>query len=73
MGTTNGLLWISTPTFTVGLNVHRGLVVEAPPIARRWAKVGASVYNVASFARRRLRADVRWIPEKQGASDGPRT
>lgn len=33
----NGMLWISTPRYTVGLIVRDGQVVHGPPIARSWA------------------------------------
>lgn len=33
----NGLLWWSSDRATVGLIVRRGVVVDAPPYARRWA------------------------------------
>lgn len=31
-----GMIYLSTPSFTVGLIVKDGIVTEAPPIARLW-------------------------------------
>jgi hypothetical protein len=55
----NGLIWLSTARYTVGLVVRDGVVVDAPPIARRWA-MGRDARQVWRDARG---AKLVWLPD----------
>jgi hypothetical protein len=55
----NGLIWHSTPRATVGLVVSGGVVISAPPYARRWA-LGRPAEELLNDPR----ADTAWIPEE---------
>lgn len=48
----DGMIWLSTPRYTVGLIVRGGRVVTCPPLARRWA-YGKLAHDVWSAAARR--------------------
>lgn len=54
------MIWISTPKYTVGLIVRDGVIVDAPPLARKWA-LGRSARKVWNQAEG-YGARVRWIP-----------
>jgi len=45
----DGLLCVSHPRYTVGLVVENGIVIEAPPYARRWT-LGRTVLEVTEAA-----------------------
>lgn len=45
----NGLLCVSHPRYTIGLVVRDGIVVEAPPYARKWT-LGRTVQEVTNAA-----------------------
>jgi hypothetical protein len=62
----NGLLRCANDRLVAGLVVRDGVVVDAPPIARRWA-LGRQAVAVANEARRRG-ADVQWIPDPPTAN-----
>lgn len=63
----NGVLWWSTKVATVGLVVQGGIVVDAPPHARRWA-MGRPAQSLISQARRfRDHVTLAWIPEERQA------
>lgn len=68
-----GMIYLSTPSFTVGLIVKDGVVVDAPPIARRWT-IGRDARLVWQQAARRG-ARLAWMPEtsmvKMRASSDP--
>ncbi|WP_433220557.1 hypothetical protein [Microtetraspora malaysiensis] len=57
----NGLIWWSTGRATVGLVVRDGVVVEAPPYARRWAQ-GREAGEIYREGDRRAGVTVAWIP-----------
>ena len=57
----NGLIYLSTPRFTVGLIVKNGVVVQAPPITRRWA-LGMTVQEVWSRCQREGNV-LKWVPD----------
>lgn len=57
----NGLIFYSTPTYTVSLVVRDGIVVGAPPFARRWA-LGHDAHQVVLDGVRR-NADLAWLPQ----------
>lgn len=61
--TADGLLWISTRHYTVGLIVHAGTVTDAPPIAARWA-LGRDARPLWREAHRRG-ADLAWLPDDE--------
>lgn len=54
------MIWISTDRYTVGLIVRDRVVIEAPPLARKWAlgRDARKVWNEATS----YGAIVRWIP-----------
>jgi hypothetical protein len=55
-----GLIWLSTPRYTVGLIVEAGRVVDCPPLVRRWA-YGKFARDVWIEAKRRG-ARLEWLP-----------
>lgn len=55
----DGMIWLSTPRFTVGLIVRAGRVVDCPPIARSWA-YGRLAYGVWARAARRRDTRLAW-------------
>lgn len=57
----DGLIWLSTTSYTVGLIVRGGVVVETPPIARRWAR-GRDARELWRESRRRG-ADLEWMAD----------
>jgi hypothetical protein len=57
----NGLIWLSTRRYTVGLVVCGGAIVETPPIARRWA-LGRDARALWREAARRG-AKLAWLPD----------
>ena len=61
MSSPAGLIWLSTPRYTVGLIVDGGRVVAAPPYARRWA-LGRDARQVWREAKARG-ARLDWIPD----------
>lgn len=62
-----GLLIWSTPGVTLGLVVRDGIVVDAPPYARKWA-LGRSARELWHEARVRG-VDVVWIPAPSDTGD----
>lgn len=58
----NGLLCVSHPRYTVGLIVRAGLVVEAPPYARKWA-LGRTPLEVTIHAG--PQAKVVWLEDEE--------
>jgi hypothetical protein len=62
----DGLIWYSTPRYTVGLSVRAGRVVEAPPVARRWA-MGRDARDLwRELARQRATqrgVRLEWLPD----------
>jgi hypothetical protein len=56
----NGLIYMSTARFTVGLIVVNGMVIDAAPYARKWT-LGRQAAQVWRDARRRG-ARVVWLP-----------
>lgn len=58
--TTDGLMYLSLPRYTVGLVVRGGRVVDAPPIAVEWT-LGRDARQVWREAARRG-ARLVWIP-----------
>lgn len=61
MNGTTGMIYLSTPTLTVGLIVKDGIVVDAPPIARRWT-IGRDARAVWRQAARKG-ARLAWVPD----------
>lgn len=59
-----GMIWLSTPRYTVGLDIVDGVVVDAPPIARRWT-IGRDARTVWREAARRG-ARLVWLPAATG-------
>jgi hypothetical protein len=57
--TASGLVWVSTSKVTVGLVVENGVVVDAPPYARRWA-LGRRLAEVWPIPRSGM--TVKWLP-----------
>lgn len=53
----DGLIWYSTPAATVGLVVKDGVVVDAPPYARKWA-LGRSAEELLNHSH----ATTAWLP-----------
>lgn len=58
----SGLIWLSTPSATVGLVVVDDRVVDCPPYARGWA-LGRDAGEVWRAAKARG-ADLRWRRDK---------
>lgn len=63
LGMANGLIYLSTPTATVGLVVRDGVVVDAPPYARRWA-LGADARELWRRYASRPENHLEWIEER---------
>nr|WP_062338381.1 hypothetical protein [Herbidospora sakaeratensis] len=59
----DGLIWWSTEKATFGLIVRDGVVVEAAPYARCWAR-GRSAEELIDKARRSGGVSVEWIPRQ---------
>jgi hypothetical protein len=59
----NGMIWLSTPRYTVGLIVRNGVVTETPPIARRWA-YGRAAPQVWEAAKARG-ATLKWLGDRE--------
>lgn len=59
--TATGMIYLSTPRYTVGLVVRAGVVAAAPPIARRWA-LGRDARDVWRQAARQG-ARLEWLPD----------
>lgn len=58
----NGLLCVTHPRYTVGLIVKDGVVVEAPPYARKWT-LGRTVLEVTTAAG--PQAQSVWLQDEQ--------
>jgi hypothetical protein len=64
----DGIIYFSTPTFTVGLIVKDKVIVDGPPFARNWA-VGRPAQEIWDQGKARG-ATVLWLPAKYpGAVD----
>ncbi|WP_030457007.1 hypothetical protein [Herbidospora cretacea] len=59
----DGLIWWSTEKATFGLIVRDGVVVEAAPYARRWAR-GRRAEELLERGRESGGVSVEWIPEQ---------
>lgn len=57
----DGMIWLSTARYTVGLVVAADRIVDAPPIARRWA-LGRDARQVWRDAAKRG-ARLHWMPD----------
>lgn len=58
----DGIIYYSTPTFTVGLMVKDQVIVDGPPYARKWA-VGRPAREIWDRGRT-LGHTVLWLPAK---------
>lgn len=58
----DGLLCVTHPRYTIGLIVKQGMVVEAPPYARKWT-LGRTVLEVTIAAG--PRAQSVWFDDEQ--------
>lgn len=60
----DGMIWLSTPRYTVGLIVRGGQVVDCPPLAHRWAYGRLARHVWREAARRGAR--LQWIEPPKG-------
>jgi SLOG family YspA-like protein len=67
--TSDGLIWWSAPSGTVGLVVAAGRVVDCPPYAARWA-LGADARVLWRRGARTPGVTLAWVPDPPAGSGG---
>ena len=61
----NGMIYYSTKRATVGLIVEDGIVIDAPPYARKWTigRYALELWN--DLLNRPERVQLSWIPNER--------
>lgn len=59
----DGMIYYSAPTFTIGLMVKEGVIVDGPPYARKWA-IGRRAREIWNQGKARGHT-VLWLPASQ--------